>query len=77
VGLNDFKLKKGFPQIYGTSIYKYLLHHRFDQARHLLEEGRMNVSEVAYAIGYSKLDHFYRSFKKRFGITPGVYRRDA
>ncbi len=77
VGLNDFKLKKGFPQIYGTSIYKYLLDHRFDRARHLLEEGRMNVSEVARAIGYSKLDHFHRSFKKRFGVTPGVYRRDA
>lgn len=75
VGLNDFKLKNGFRRIYGTSIYKYLLDHRFDRARHLLGGGRMNVSEVAYAIGYSKLDHFYRSFKKRFGITPGAYRR--
>ena len=77
VSINDFKLKKGFRQIYGTTIYGYLLDHRFEYARHLLEEGRMNVSEVAYAIGYSKLDHFYRSFKKRFGITPGAYRRDA
>lgn len=77
VGLNDFKLKNGFRRIYGTSIYKYLLDYRFDSARRLLEEGRMNVSEVARAIGYSKLDHFHRSFKKRFGITPGAYRREA
>jgi len=77
VGLNDFKLKKGFPQIYGTSIYKYLLDHRFDQAKHLLGGGRLNISEVARAIGYSKLDHFHLSFKQRFGVTPGAYRRDA
>ena len=77
VGLNDFKLKNGFRRIYGTSIYQYLLDHRFDQARHLLGRGRLNVSEVARAIGYSKLDHFHRSFKKRFGVTPGVYRRDT
>jgi len=77
VGLNDFKLKNGFRRIYGTSIYKYLLDHRFDQARHLLDGGLLNVSEVARAIGYSKLDHFHQSFKKRFGVTPGAYRREA
>ena len=77
VGLNDFKLKKGFRRIYGTSIYQYLLDYRFEYARHLLGGGRLNVFEVAHAIGYSKLDHFHRSFKKRFGVTPGAYRCDA
>lgn len=73
VGLNELKLKKGFHQIYGTSIYGYFLDRRFENARDLLEKGHMNVSEVAYAIGYSRLDYFASSFKKRFGTTPKAY----
>lgn len=76
-GINDTKLKRGFRQLYGTSIHEYLLAHRFERARDLLAEGNMNVSEVSYAVGYSKVDNFASSFKKRFGITPGAFRRES
>jgi AraC-like DNA-binding protein len=77
VGLNDFKLKKGFREIYETTVYGYLLDRRFEQARRLLAEGQMSVYEVSYAIGYSNVDHFSQSFKKRCGINPGAYRRNS
>jgi AraC-like DNA-binding protein len=77
VSLNDTKLKRGFRQVYGTSVFRYLRNHRFEHARHLLEERRMNVSEVAFAIGYSRIDCFISSFKARFGITPGLYSRSS
>jgi AraC-like DNA-binding protein len=77
VGINEFKLKKGFRQLYDTSIHRYLLDLRFEHARYLLEQGNMNVSEVAYSVGYSTLGHFYAAFKKRFGVTPGAYCRDV
>ena len=75
VGLNDTKLKRGFHQVYGTSVFRYLRDYRFEHARHLLEERSMNVSEAAFAVGYSRLDYFISSFKARFGTTPGVYSR--
>ena len=75
VGLNDTKLKRGFRQVYGTSVFTYLRDYRFEYARRLLEERRINVSEVAFAVGYSRLDYFISSFKARFGTTPGVYSR--
>ena len=77
VGLNEFKLKKGFHYVYGTSIYRYFLDHRFAHAKYLLEEGRMNISEAAYAIGYSRLDYFASSFKKYFGTTPKAYQLEC
>lgn len=77
VGLNDFKLKKGFREIYETTVYGYLLDRRFEQARRLLAEGQMSVYEVSYAVGYSDVDHFSQSFKKRCGINPGAYRRNS
>ena len=76
-GINEFKLKKGFRQLYDTSIHRYLLDLRFEHARYLLEQGNMNVSEVAYSVGYSTLGHFFHAFKKRFGVTPGAYSRDV
>ena len=75
VGLNDTKLKRGFRKVYGTSVFGYLRDYRFEHARHLLEERCMNVSEAAFAVGYSRLDCFISSFKARFGTTPGVYSR--
>ena len=76
-GINEFKLKKGFRQLYDTSIHRYLVDLRFERARYLLDQGNMNVSEVAYSVGYSTPGHFYAAFKKRFGVPPGAYCRDV
>lgn len=75
VAINEFKLKQGFRQTFGTTVFGYLQDYRFETTRLLLEENCMNVSEVAFTVGYSDIKHFYDSFKKRFGITPGAYRR--
>ncbi|MEW9054080.1 MAG: helix-turn-helix domain-containing protein [Neobacillus sp.] len=43
---------------------------RFDKAFSLLEDGEHNVSETAFAVGYTNVSHFSKTFKERFGITP-------
>jgi AraC-like DNA-binding protein len=73
VGLNDYKLKIGFRQIFGTTAFGYLRRERLEEARRLLEEGKMSVTEVSYSVGYSSLSHFARVFARRFGIKPGSY----
>ena len=47
---------------------------RFDLARAFLREDRLDVSQVAYLLGYSELRAFDRAFKRWSGVTPGEYR---
>jgi AraC-like DNA-binding protein len=72
-GLNEYQLKVGFKEIYGNTVYGYLLDHKLDFARVKLDSGRFQVNEVAYQIGYTNPSHFIAAFKKKFGITPKKY----
>jgi AraC-like DNA-binding protein len=72
-GLNEYQLKVGFKEIYGNTVYGYLLDHKLDYARVLLDSAKLQVNEVAYQIGYANPSHFIAAFKKKFGITPKKY----
>jgi AraC-like DNA-binding protein len=73
VGINLKKLKIGFRQIYGDSVYSFLFDYKMDYARKLLDSGSFNVNEVGLRIGYSTSSHFIAAFKKKFGTTPKKY----
>jgi AraC-like DNA-binding protein len=75
VGLNDFKLKRGFRQVFDTTVFGYVRALRMEKARALLELGRLNVTQVASATGYSCFGHFSAAFKKRFGILPSDFKK--
>lgn len=72
VGLNDFKLKKCFKEVYGTTVFGYLHDIRMDKACILLKQ-KEKISEVAYAIGYKNAQHFTAAFKKKFGVVPSEF----
>lgn len=74
VGLNDFKLKKGFKEIFGHTVFGYLHEIRMQEAKRLLLDKQMSIHEVAEYCGYQYVQHFSTAFKKRFGITPGGMR---
>ena len=73
IGLNIKKLKEGFKQLYGDTVYAYLLDHKMEEARRMLEERQYNVNEVGLKLGYSTASHFIAAFKKQFGTTPKKY----
>ena len=73
VGINLKKLKMGFRQIYGDSVYSFLFDYKMDYARKLLDSGSYNVNEVGLRIGYSTASHFIAAFRKKFGTTPKKY----
>jgi AraC-like DNA-binding protein len=73
VGLNIKKLKEGFKQIYGDSVFSFLFDYKMEHARRLLETNQFNVNEVGVKIGYSTSSHFIAAFKKKFGTTPKKY----
>ena len=72
-GLNEYQLKAGFKEIYGNTVYGYLLNHKMDHARVLLDSQKLQVAQVAYQIGYTNPSHFIAAFKKKFGVTPKKY----
>ncbi|WP_395045502.1 helix-turn-helix transcriptional regulator [Flavobacterium sp.] len=73
IGLNLKKLKMGFKQIYGDTVYGFLFDYKMDYARKLLDSGSYNVNEVGLKIGYSTGSHFISAFKKKFATTPKKY----
>lgn len=73
IGLSLKKLKEGFKEIYGDTVYGFLFDYKMEYARKLLEEGSYNVNEVGIKVGYSTSSHFIAAFKKKFGVTPKKY----
>lgn len=73
IGLSLKKLKMGFKQIYGDTVFGFLFDYKMDSARKLLDSGSYNVNEVGLKIGYSTGSHFIAAFKKKFGTTPKKY----
>ncbi len=73
IGLNLKKLKIGFKQIYGDTVYGFLFDYKMNYARQLLDSGSYNVNEVGLKIGYSTGSHFIAAFKKKFATTPKKY----
>lgn len=74
-GLNQLKLKRGFKQIFGSSIYALFQRERMDRARQLLQDH--DVTETAMLLGYSNVSHFSSAFRKQFGVLPREARRGA
>ncbi len=73
VGLNQTKLKKGFRQVFNTTVLGCVNDYRLEQSRKILARGDATVSEVAYQLGFYDPTHFIRHFKARFGVTPGAW----
>ena len=73
VGLNEFTLKQGFRQLFGTTVFGCLHHYRMERAKALLADGRHNVTEVARDVGFANRGHFAAAFRKKFGVNPKTY----
>ncbi|WP_126244206.1 helix-turn-helix transcriptional regulator [Chitinophaga rhizosphaerae] len=69
-GLNEFKLKKGFKQLFGNTVFGYVQEMRMKTARRLIVEEKRNVNEVADFLGYSSPNHFSAAFKRLYGFPP-------
>jgi len=73
IGLSLKKLKEGFKQIYGDSVYSFLFDYKMEYSRKMLESGKHNVNEVGLKVGYSTSSHFIAAFKKKYSTTPKKY----
>ena len=73
IGLSLKKLKEGFKQLYGDTVFAYLLDQKMGEAIRMLDSQKFNVNEVGLKLGYSTASHFIAAFKKKYGTTPKKY----
>lgn len=52
---------------------EFIQHFRMKRAAQLLEQGKINISQVSYSVGYKDPKYFSKSFQKKFGETPSKY----
>ncbi|MFC3362230.1 helix-turn-helix domain-containing protein [Pedobacter fastidiosus] len=76
VGINDYKLKKGFKEITGNTVFGYLYKLRMDKAHQLLSIEKKTVGEVSFLVGYKNAQHFIVAFKKQYNILPSSLKRN-
>jgi AraC-like DNA-binding protein len=69
-GLNEYKLKRGFKEMFQTTVFGYLAEKRLELARDYLSDPNKSVTEIADLLGYSSIQHFSYAFKKKFGHSP-------
>jgi AraC-like DNA-binding protein len=73
-GLNTYKLKNGFKEVFNTTVYGYLNDVKLTQAREHLMAG-VSIKEIALQLGYGSVQHFSKAYRKKFGIPPGQSRK--
>lgn len=70
VAMNECYLKKGFKEMFGTTIFDFYQSQRMEHAKYLLYEKGLSVTEVSALLGYSSISHFSTAFKKHTGLKP-------
>ena len=73
--INSFKLKHGFKQLFSHSVMKYVDEHKMNYARIKIQQGSVNLTDLADELGYKHYNNFSTAFKKRFGYSPAVVQR--
>ncbi len=70
IGLNSFKLKKNFKELFGVPVFKYLQNERLKKAHDLLRKGDVTIQEAAWQVGYDSLSSFSNAFATKYGFRP-------
>lgn len=70
VAINECYLKKGFKEVFGTTIFDFYQQQRMEHAKYLLYEKGLTVTDVSALLGYSSISHFSAAFKKHTGLKP-------
>jgi AraC-like DNA-binding protein len=73
-GINEFKLKLGFKELFQISPYQYRLQLCLKKAKELLEETDDTIDQIATKVGFDTYNGFSTAFKKAFRIAPTQYR---
>jgi AraC-like DNA-binding protein len=75
VGLSASQFTRRFARLFRTSPNAFLIQTRIEQARSLLLESTLTISEISDLLGYSDVSFFSKQFKAMTGLSPRVFRQ--
>ena len=75
VGMSRTQLHRKLKELTGFSAARFMQNIRMQQAMKLLKEKRVNVSQIAYSVGFASQTHFSTTFKQYYGVSPTEYIR--
>lgn len=75
VYLNGIYVSQIYKEITGENVSEYILRARMERAKSLLEKTTSKIYEITEKVGYQSPQHFIRTFKKYYGVTPEYYRK--
>ena len=70
LNISRVQLYRKVKALLGITVSEYINSTRLNKGKYLLQETELNISEIAYSVGYSSPGYFSTSFKNKFGITP-------
>ncbi len=73
VGISRAQLHRKMKEITGVSTGDFIRNLRLQQAERLIRENKINVTQVAYTVGFNNQSHFSTVFRKYYGMTPSEY----
>ena len=74
INLTDSYVSRLFKKKLGINFNRYLAERKIKEAKKMLIEGEVNITEIAFSVGYNEPNYFCKVFKKLEGITPSAYR---
>ncbi len=74
LGMSQRNFNRRFQQATGVAPIKYLQQQRHKEAKDLLKNSNLNISEIAFRVGYLDVSYFSKQFKSFSGITPKQWR---
>ena len=77
VNMSAHYLSEKFKESTGLTFTEYTARVRIEKARNLLQIPNLQVSEIAYEVGFQSLSPFNRAFRQIVGKAPTQYRRDS
>lgn len=75
VGINEFKLKKGFKHLFGDTVFGYRHTVRMEKAKLIILETKLDISDIAFMTGFEHPSNFNKAFKKFHGFTAAELRK--
>jgi AraC-like DNA-binding protein len=73
-GIGGHDIYGRFRHITGHGIKEFIVHHRLQLAKKLLQYESLSVTKIAFAVGYASTSGFCKTFKRRTGRTPSAFR---
>ena len=74
LGLSRVQLYRKVKALVGYSVNDYVVNVRLKKARHLILHTDMNISEIAYEVGFASPAYFSTTFKNHFKVTPSEFK---